>query len=69
MIEDVKIVVLPGDRVDRRNAGLALNRSPKTLCDWSRLGIGPRAFSVGGRAFYRWSEVQRFAAGEVEVPA
>ena len=64
MVEEVKITVLPGDRVDRRNAALALNRAPKTLADWKRLGIGPRSFTVGGREFYRWSEVQRFASGE-----
>ena len=64
MVDEVKVTVLPGDRVDRRNAALALNRSPKTLCDWARLGIGPRGFLSGGRVFYRWSEVQRFASGE-----
>ncbi|WP_419816138.1 DNA-binding protein [Glacieibacterium sp.] len=64
MIDQVKVRVLPDDRVDRLNAALALNRSPKTLAEWRRLGIGPRAFNVGGRVFYRWSEVQAFGAGE-----
>ncbi len=63
-IHQVKVRVLPGDRVDRRNAAAALNRSPKTLAEWKRLGIGPRAFLVGGRVFYRWSEVQAFAQGK-----
>ncbi len=65
LINEVQVRVLPGDRVDRFNAALALNRKPKTLAEWSRLGIGPRAFNVGGRVFYRWSEVQAFGAGKV----
>lgn len=65
MVDEIKVMVLPGDRVDRRNAALALGRSPKTLCDWKRLGLGPRSFSVGGRVFYRWSEVQQYAAGDM----
>ena len=63
MVEHLKVVVLPDDRVDRKNAALALNRSPKTMAEWSRLGLGPRPFAVGGRIFYRWSEVQAFASG------
>ena len=63
MIEVVKVMVLPDDKVDRRNAALALGRSAKTLCDWKRNGIGPKAFRVGGREFYRWSEVQAFGNG------
>lgn len=63
-VERVKVRVLPGDRVDRKNAAMALNRAPKTLAEWSRLGTGPRPFTVGGRIFYRWSEVQAYAGGE-----
>ncbi len=64
MIEHVRIVVFPDDRVDRKNAAVALGLSPKTLAEWRRVSKGPRAFNVGGRVFYRWSEVQAFAAGE-----
>ncbi len=63
-VEKVRVRILPDDRVDRKNAAAALNRTPKTLAEWSRLGTGPRPFNVGGRIFYRWSEVQTFARGE-----
>lgn len=63
-IEQVRVTVLPDGRVDRKNAAKALGREPKTLAEWKRLGIGPRGFAVGGRIFYRWSEVQAFARGE-----
>lgn len=63
-VEQIKVMVLPGDRVDRKNAAKALNKAPKTLAEWSRLGLGPRGFKVGGRVFYHWPEVQSFARGE-----
>jgi hypothetical protein len=64
-VEQVRVRVLPGNRVDRKNAAKALNRTAKTLAEWKRLGIGPRATMVGGRVFYDWGEVQAFASGEV----
>jgi hypothetical protein len=54
-------MVLPGNRVDRKNAAKALGRQPKTLAEWKRLGIGPKPHNVGGRVFYNWDEVQQFA--------
>jgi hypothetical protein len=63
-VDQVRIRVLPGNRVDRKNAAKALNRTPKTLAEWKRLGIGPKAHLVGGRVFYDWAEVQDFALGE-----
>lgn len=64
-VEQVKILVLPGDKVDRKNAARALNRAPKTLAEWQSKGIGPKPFLIGGRCFYRWSEIQAFMNGEV----
>lgn len=63
-VEQVRVMVLPSGRVDRKNAAKALGRTPKTLAEWKRLGIGPRAHLVGGRVFYEWSDVQAFARGE-----
>lgn len=63
-IDQVRVRVLPSGRVDRKNAAKALNRAPKTLAEWRRLGIGPKPHNVGGRVFYDWAEVQAFARGE-----
>ena len=63
-VDQVRVRVLPGNRVDRKNAARALNRAPKTLAEWKRLGVGPRSFNVGGRVFYDWSDVQAFARGD-----
>jgi hypothetical protein len=63
-IDQVRVRVLPTGWVDRKNAARALNRAPKTLAEWRRLGIGPKPHNVGGRVFYDWAEVQAFARGE-----
>jgi hypothetical protein len=64
-IEQVKVMILPGGWVDRKNAARAMNRAPKTLAEWKRLGLGPCAHNRGGRIFYRWSDVQAAMSGEV----
>jgi hypothetical protein len=64
-VDKVRVLVLPGNRVDRKNAAKALGRQPKTLAEWKRLGIGPKPRKICGRVIYDWEEVQRFAAGEV----
>lgn len=58
--EAVRIMVLPNGMVDRRNAAKALGRTSKTLCDWKRLGIGPKSHRIAGRSFYRWSDIEEF---------
>jgi len=60
-MDEVKIVVLPDGRVDRRNAALFLGRAPKTLADWHMKGIGPRSRMVGGRRFYNINDLRAFA--------
>jgi hypothetical protein len=65
-IERVNVKVLPGGRkgqgrVDRKNMALALNRTPKTMAEWKRLGIGPAQYLIGGRVFADWEDVQAFA--------
>jgi hypothetical protein len=54
----------PLGRVSRKEAAKALNKKPKTLCEWGAKGIGPRPFAVGGRIFYWWSEVAAYGRGE-----
>ena len=63
-IDQVQVRVLPDGRVDRVNAAKYLNRTPKTLAEWHRLGIGPRSHLVGGRRFYMLEELRQYATGE-----
>lgn len=54
--------VLPDGRVSRADAATFLGRTPKTLAEWSRLGLGPRPHRVGGRIFYFLDDLQAFVA-------
>jgi len=66
-IEYLKVTILPDNRVDSANTGIALNKDPKTLANWRSQGIGPRSFKVGGRIFYDWPEVLAMARGEKPI--
>jgi hypothetical protein len=59
-IEQVQIRVLPDGRVNRNDAAAFLGRSPNTLADWSRLGLGPVPRQVGGRIFYYMRDLEAF---------
>lgn len=58
------VLIDPLGRVDRANAAKMLNVSPQTLANWKLANKGPRAFRVGGRVFYRASEVAAYGNGE-----
>lgn len=68
-IENVTVRVSPGGRdgqgkVDRNNMAIALGKTPKTMAEWKRLGIGPEQYLIGGRIFADWSSVQAWSRGE-----
>ncbi len=63
-IEQVKIRVLPDGRVSRFDAAAYLGLSEKTLRQWALSGKHLKVVKVGGRCFYRLSELQSFAGVE-----
>ena len=68
-LERVKVTVLPGGRVDRRNAAAFLGRKPQTLAHWAANGEGPPYKSVKGRVFYELADLQRFMGAEPAAAA
>ena len=64
-IEKVKIRVLPDGRVSRADAAAYLGLSEKTLRQWAVDGKHLGVAKVGGRCFYHFEELQRFAGVEV----
>ena len=62
--EPVRVQIRAGNKVSRDDCAKAINRTPKTLAEWSRLGIGPRPHNIGGRIFYDWDDVQTFMRGK-----
>lgn len=65
--QTVDVQILPDGRMDRVNAARYLGKTPKTLAEWHRLGIGPSSFLVGGRRFYQFDELKSYATGETPV--
>jgi len=64
-IEQIVVEVLPDGRMNRKATARYIGLSEQTLQIWAMRGVGPRPLKVGGRIFYRKSEVDRFiSAGE-----
>ncbi len=57
----------PDGRVTRAEAARYLGFKPKTLAEWHRLGVGPSSFLIGGRRFYRLTDLEKYATGELTV--
>lgn len=67
--EKVKIRVLPGERVDRKNAAKFVNRAPKTLAIWASQDTGPPFHTAGGRCFYYIRDLEEWISGKTPTPA
>jgi len=65
-VELPPVRVLPGGRLDRKNAALYLGRSPKTLAQWALHGKGPPSHDIGGRSFYYIADCDAFIAGDLK---
>ena len=63
------VVVDACGRMDRKNAAKALGKSAQTLANWSVSLRGPRAFMVGGRAYYWAEDVFAYGRGETAKAA
>jgi len=61
LVDVGKVRVTATGLVRRKEAAAAIGLRPKTLCEWAAKGIGPSPVKIGGRVFYRWSELQAFA--------
>jgi hypothetical protein len=63
-IERLKVLVRPDGSIDRKGAGVVLNKTGKTLANWATKGMGPRSWLVGGRRHYDFDECLAFARGK-----
>ena len=59
-LERVRVRVLPDGRMTREHAALYLGMKVKTLAMWAIQGKGSQSIRVGGRAFYRQSDLDAF---------
>lgn len=64
-IDQIVVEVLPDGRMSRVATARYIGCAAQTLAIWAVRGVGPRPIRVGGRTFYRKSDVDAFiAAGE-----
>jgi hypothetical protein len=66
------ITILPGGRLSRPDAAAYLGCRPGTLATWAHEERGPPFFILGGRAYYRLTDLDAFireAAGDLKDPA
>lgn len=61
-IDLVRVRILPDGRMTRRDAAKYLGLKEKTLAMWAMTGKGPPVVRVGGRCFYRRSDLDEFVA-------
>lgn len=61
-VDQVRVRVLPDGRMTRRDAAKYLGLKEKTLAMWFVAGKGPPVVRVGGRCFYRQSDLDEFVA-------
>jgi hypothetical protein len=66
-IEQVRVRVLPDGRVTRRDAAIFLGLSKKTLAMWAIQGKGPLSIRIGGRVYYRLSDLVAFIQGGEQI--
>ncbi len=64
VIEQVRVRILPGGRMARKDAAKYLGRAEKTLAMWAMEGKGPPSVLVGGRRFYFKNALDAFIRGE-----
>ena len=62
-IKQIQVIVLPDGRMDRASAAAYIGCSIQTLAAWAMKKIGPAPIRVGGKAYYRKSDIDRFIAG------
>lgn len=64
-VERIRVRILPDGRMTREHAAAYLGLTTKTLAMWAVQGKGPRPIRVGGRVFYRQTDLdQLIAAGQ-----
>ena len=61
-IERVVVTVLPDGRMSRAATAKYIGCAVQTLAIWALKEVGPRPIRIGGKVFYRKSDVDRFIA-------
>lgn len=57
------------DLLSPQEAGEEVKTSPATLASWRCLGRGPKYVKLGGKVFYRRTDLEDFVTSRVVDPA
>jgi hypothetical protein len=68
VVREEAVRVLPSGLISRADFARFIGRPEATLAQWAWRRLGPRPVKVGGRVYYKFAEVQRFANGESTSP-
>jgi hypothetical protein len=59
-VRERQMIVTPDGRLTRSHAAKYLGVAEQTLANWRTIGRGPKSFRLGGRVFYRLTDLQAF---------
>ncbi len=65
-VEIVRVRILPGGRMTRKDAAAYLGREAKTLAMWAMEGKGPKPYRAGGRCFYYKDDLDAFIQNDAD---
>lgn len=63
-VERTLVRMTPDERMTRSDAAKFIGVGSRTLANWKSKGRGPRQTKIGGRVFYRLTDLEVFIAGE-----
>lgn len=64
-IHRIQVRATPDGRLSRRDAAKFIGVEARTLANWKSQGVGPRQVKIGGRVFYRLTDLSTFVEGGV----
>lgn len=61
-VRERSMIVTPDGRMSREHAAKYLGVAAQTLANWRSLGRGPKSLKLGGKVFYRITDLDAFIA-------
>lgn len=61
------MIITPDGRLTRAHAAKYLGVAEQTLANWRSIGRGPKSFRLGGRVFYRLSDLEAFVDATMQA--
>lgn len=66
-VRERNMIITPDGRLTRAHAAKYLGVAEQTLANWRSIGRGPKSFRLGGRVFYRLSDLEAFVDATMQA--